>query len=501
MKLRKTLFLAIAAAMFLSCNGEGEKNEISEGQGEVEWCDEHGIAEAECAWCDPSLIESEGYCEGHGVAEALCWKCKPAVIAGYKAEKDWCEEHELPESRCKICNPDDPSGRTEDGAANPVHPRDANLRASRRNSDTCETSSLVVKFANAEIAKRAGLEYFAVTTRSITEDLSANCEIVFDGNRYAHISSRVKGVVSRVLSDVGAKVTKGETLLVIDSSELSEAKSDLIAANARLVLSERNLGRFHSLLAGGATSELSLLEAETNLVEAKLAENRAQRALGNLGLTDEEIESVVLTSDTSPLLNVKAPFDGEIAARHAVLGEFTDDFDVLFDLCDMSRMWAMIDIHQDSAGSVRLGAPVTIKVPGPRNETASGEIAWIGSSIDPRTRTLKVRAELDNTRGALRDGMFTRASVRVYDSVPSIVVPKSAVHWEGCCNVVFERRSETEFAPRKVTIDYANEGYYVLREGLEEGAQIVTTGSFLLKTELMKESIGAGCCEVEESSK
>ena len=121
--------------------------------------------------------------------------------------------------------------------------------------------------------------------------------------------------------------------------------------------------------------------------------------------------------------------------------------------------------------------------------------------MDHTTRTLKARAELDNPNGLLRANMFGRAVVTIRDSQLMVVVPKSAVQWEGCCNVVFVRKSDQLFLPRKVRLGYSTDDYYEVLEGVNPGDEIVTQGSFLLKTEILKGSIGQGCCEVGQGKK
>jgi cobalt-zinc-cadmium efflux system membrane fusion protein len=93
--------------------------------------------------------------------------------------------------------------------------------------------------------------------------------------------------------------------------------------------------------------------------------------------------------------------------------------------------------------------------------------------------------------------MFSSALINVWGPAPAIVVPKSAVQWEGCCNVVFVKISNVQFEPRKIRLGFDTGPWRVVETGLVGGEQVVTTGSFLLKTELLKGSIGAGCCEIE----
>jgi len=93
--------------------------------------------------------------------------------------------------------------------------------------------------------------------------------------------------------------------------------------------------------------------------------------------------------------------------------------------------------------------------------------------------------------------MFGKAIVSIKDKTPSLVVPKSAVQWEGCCNVVFVKINDYLFEPRKISIDYETDKHYVVSGNIQTGETVVTTGSFLLKTEILKGSIGAGCCPAE----
>ena len=136
-----------------------------------------------------------------------------------------------------------------------------------------------------------------------------------------------------------------------------------------------------------------------------------------------------------------------------------------------------------------------------REPPASGRVTWVSSHVDRRTRTLKVRAEFINANGLLRAGMFAKAIVTIRKPEPVLLIPKEAVQWDGCCNVVFIRRSDVLFEPRKVLLDYETETAFVAAEGVREGDTVVTTGSFLLKTEILKGSIGAGCCPVDPDKK
>lgn len=465
----------------------------------------HGLSSENCPFCDPSLVERLGQCPGHEVPEAFCTRCNPSLVVAFQAVGDWCVAHELPESQCAICNPgllsaDPAPGRSTASRSVELLSRRELPRSRRLPSVTCVTSTLRVQFASPEIAAAAGLAYAPVERRKITETVTANAELTFDGNRYAHLSSRASGVVRKVKADLGQRVEAGELLATIDSIDLGAAKAEYLQAAELVKLWERNYTREKRLNERRIGTESELLQAETKLAESRISLSRHAQQLRNLGLSDDQTAAVIEKEDASSLLPLTAPFPGMIVERSLALGEVVDTSRTLFAIADTSTMWAMLDVYEYDLVRLQQGLPVVLGVEGLRGERYAGRITWVSSHVDPRTRTLKARAEVANPDGMLRAGMFGKAIVNIREKEPALVVPKDAVQWEGCCNVVFVRKSDVLFEPRKVRLGYETERWFVVENGVEEGDIVVTTGSFLLKTEILKGSIGAGCCEVNPAA-
>ncbi len=506
--MKKSVVVAVILAMlgaggafvylrFIRSSGEGRAGPAAG------FCARHQIAEKDCPWCDPSLVEKKGQCPEHGVPEALCAQCNPALIPGFKAEGDWCAGHGVPESQCTICNPDlPPLHPSSMESAPPLPPvqlvRMPELpRNQRPLSVTCRTNTLRVQFQSPEVASAAGLEYARVESRGVTQTILCNTEIVYDGNRYAHLASRAPGVVREVRKDLGQAVAAGEALTIVDSADLGTAKAEYLQAVAFVSLWERNYAREERLLESKVGTERDILEAEIGLAESRIALSKTFQRLRNLGLSDAQIEDVSRRQDTSSLLPLLAPFPGVVVERSAVAGEVVDTQKPLLNIADVSQMWAMLDIYESDVPKVRNGQSVVFEAEGLPGEQRGGRVTWISSHVDRRTRTLKVRAEIANPDGLLRSGMFGKAIITVRGNEAALFVPKESVQWEGCCNVVFVKRSEVVFEPSKVQLGYETDRFFVVERGVSEGDEIVTTGSFLLKTEILKGSIGAGCCEVE----
>jgi cobalt-zinc-cadmium efflux system membrane fusion protein len=194
---------------------------------------------------------------------------------------------------------------------------------------------------------------------------------------------------------------------------------------------------------------------------------------------------------------LKSPVAGRIVERAVAVGESVDARDVLFVVADTSTMWLMADLYERDLIQLRLGLPVFFTVDGMRGVGFEGKLTWISSQVDDRTRTVRVRADLPNPDGLLRAKMFGNARIVLHDNEEVVTVPVEAVQTDGCCQLVFVQESQTVFQPRKISLGTSVNGVAEVIKGLEEGERVASTGSFLMKTEILKSNIGAGCCEVD----
>ncbi len=471
-------------------------------------CTEHGLKKSACPFCNPEIVREQGECAEHGVPEALCWICRPELLAVYQSTNDWCGGHDRPESLCYLCNPEReaivaamlaPIDRAASSGALSTTAADDDVserpRSSRPPSVSCTTSSTRVILASPDVAKNAGFEFSRIERRAISQTLECNVEIAYDANHYARVSSRVAGVVQSVAKDVGTAVEAGDLLAVVDSAELAFAKAEYLQAKEMVRLWDKNHEATHALVEKGIASSQEDLAAENKLAEATIQLSKASQQLRVLGLTPAQIETIEPEHDTSPLLSLTAPFAGEIVERSAVMGETVDPTKPLFSIADTRVMWAELDVYEKDIALVRVGQPVVVHVDGLRGEPFAGTVTWISRQIDPKTRTLRARAELPNDSGNLRANMFGRAEITIRDRESMVVVPRSAVQWDGCCNVAFVKMTDTSYQPRKLLLGAEAGEFFEVRNGLTDSDVVVTQGSFMLKTEIMKSSIGAGCCE------
>lgn len=458
----------------------------------------HGIDKGKCPFCDPDRIERLGTCKEHGVPEALCVKCKPFLKTAFLAAGDWCKEHDTPESQCLICNPTNAKSTTDRALTAGVE-----HRWQHEPSMSCTTSATTITLASAEVVRTMGFEYVQVQPAPLTRTVERNAELAYNANRYARLSSRAGGVIAEVKKDLGESVKKGDVLAVVDSTDLGGAKSDLLQALETAKLWETSAIRERGLVEKGVGVEREALEAETKAAESRIAVNRARQRLRNLGLTKEQIARTEQENDTSSFLELVAPFDGTVVERTAVIGEVVEPGKPVLSIADIRTIWAIVDLAEADLAVVKTDQQATLSVDGLPGKTFTGRLTWISTQIDHKTRTLKARVELDNGSGLLRANMFGRARIHAGASRQAITIPKEAVQWEGCCNIAFVRSDDagTTFKPARLLLAYDTGDRYEIAEGLKPGDTVVTKGSYLLKNEILKNAVGAGCCEVDHLKK
>jgi cobalt-zinc-cadmium efflux system membrane fusion protein len=375
---------------------------------------------------------------------------------------------------------------------------------------------------SAAAADKAGVDVDEVGEAPMEESVAANGEIGYDPTRVARLSSRVHGTLWRVDRQVGEAVKEGEVLALVDAAEVGKAKAEFLQAVAGLESRRQACDGLSRAASSGAVPERQVREAETALSEARIRLRAAQQVLVNLGLPASADELRGLPEDrlaariqflglpdsvtarldprrtTANLLPVVAPLDGIVVDRQAVAGEVVDSGRALFVVADPRRVWLTLHVRQEDAGRVRLGQRVRFHPDGDPEE-AAGTVAWVSTAVDRKTRTVEVRAVLDNAGGRLRDGAFGPGRVVLRSEPYAVVVPKEAVHWEGDCHVVFVRDKDylKEGAPkvfhvRKVRPGARDGKYVEVLAGVLPGEVVATKGSGVLEAELLRGKLGEG---------
>jgi cobalt-zinc-cadmium efflux system membrane fusion protein len=450
-----------------------------------DWCAEHNVPDSECIACHPELAGENpaDWCKEHGVPESKDTVCHPEILTTGVAS-DWCAEHNLPESGCTFCHPEiTRKGELPPDADAPV----VSGGAAKRDPRTCQKHALKVQFASVAALAKCGVRLGQVVERPMSDSILVNAEVDYVRTRFAKLAPRVSGTARQVERVVGESVRAGDILALIDSAEVGRAQAELLQAQTAVELTSRSLERVQLSSAAGFRTEAERLAAEAGAREAEIRLINARQALATLSAD----------ATSANLVPVSAPFDGVVVSRAVVTGEVVDPARTLFEIADVSRMWVTLDVPEAEAQRVTLGEEVVFRPDGAPDDAALGRVAWMSTAVDEMTRTVKVRAEVENATGSLRAHSFGRARIILRTSPQAVAVPTEAVQWEGCCFVVFVRVVDAIFQTRKVRIGAKDAAYTEVLGGVLPGEIVATTGSHVLKSEILKSSLGAGCCPGE----
>jgi cobalt-zinc-cadmium efflux system membrane fusion protein len=349
----------------------------------------------------------------------------------------------------------------------------------------------IVRLASPGLVRRLGLETAVVTAERHGHELSSNAETAFDGQHMAEVVSRVAGVLREVRVDLGQVVRRGDVLAVVEAAQVGSAKVQYHTAREAAGLAQVTYERTVRLTQGKAAPAKTELEDRTAWNQAKANLMDAEQKLRNLNFSEADLRRIAATLDTSNRLEIVAPIGGTITLWDATPGEAVEPTTQLFTIVDGRTMWLWIDVYEADVASVAVGQPVTFTISGTRSGAFSGRVTSVGMEVDPNTRTTRVRAELANPDGRLRAHQFGRAHIRIEPEHEALVVPVAAVQDDGESERVFLPLADgVSFRPQAVVTRPMDRPDVVeIVRGLDAGQRVVTTGAFLLLSELLKDAI------------
>jgi multidrug efflux pump subunit AcrA (membrane-fusion protein) len=466
---------------------------------------------------------AEAWCAEHNVPESECIQCIPS-LAPDREDHGWCKEHGV--HQCILCNPEVAELKTTP-AIDDDQFKSAEIALAARdrqeNNQGCTLYRNRVQFTSHDSAMEAGIDVEPVETASIVESIPANGEITYDETRVAHLSSRVPGTIWKVFKNVGDRVRKGDVLALIDSAEVGKAKSALLDALAEAELHSKTVARIAPLYQKQIVTGSRMTEAQTALEQANIQVRQSQEALSNLGLridvnelrgmsqqarsqrlrhlglTNEVHATLDESTSSANLIPLVASLDGVVTFREAVPGEVVNSAEMLFQLADTNSMWLRLNVALEDAKYVSEGQEVRFTPDGTQDEV-TGHLSWISTNVDQQTRTLEVRADVANPAGLLRHETFGKGDIILRKAETVSVVPKEAVQWDGSCFVVFVRDKNyfdkdqpKVFHTRTVRPGVTEDGKTEIIVGVLPGEIVATKGSGVLRSQILKNNLGAGC--------
>jgi len=349
-------------------------------------------------------------------------------------------------------------------------------------------------------AADAKVEVTTVGEQVVEDAITTSGTITLDDLRSGHVFSPVTGRVVKIIAQLGQRVKKGDPLATIESPDIGQAVSDTHKAEADLIAAEHDLRRKRELYAqkAAAAADVEASEDAERNAKAELERARQKQFLLRVGNVDavsqtytlpSPIDGEVLLRNINPGVEVQGQYSGGAGnncipglTTNAVCGE-------LFTIGELDKVWMLGDVYEVDLPRVHVGATASVTTISYPGRVFTGTVDWISGSLDPNTRTAKVRCTFDNPDGTLRPMMYATASLAA-DQRKAVAIPRSAIMRLGDYKVVFvqvgEAPGQMRFERLPIDVEETSTGPYVgVRHGVEAGARVVSNGAAALSQRMM----------------
>jgi cobalt-zinc-cadmium efflux system membrane fusion protein len=307
------------------------------------------------------------------------------------------------------------------------------------------------------------------------------------------VFSPYQGKIIRAYAEVGDPVKKGQTLFTIESPDLIQADSNLIAAAGLLDLTTHALERARQLYEIQGMAEKDLQQAISDQQTAEGALKAGRDAVRVFGKSEAEIDEIVAHRRIDPVLVVPSPITGQITARVAQPGLLVQpgNAPAPYIVADVVTVWMLANVAESNVQYVNVGQKVGVSTMAYPNQQYEGKITVVGASVDPNLHTLLVRSEIQNPRRELKPGMLANFVIRIGDPLSAAAVPPESVVREGDGTMtVWVTTDRHHFTQRKIKLGQQGADYDQILDGLKPGELVVTDGAVFLDNMLSPSSDG-----------
>lgn len=331
-----------------------------------------------------------------------------------------------------------------------------------------------------EMAKQFRVEKAGMADITITQRVAGRIEA--NERLTTRIGASVTGRVVNVMAEVGDRVKAGQVLATLASPELTNAQLAYLRALSATKLAERTVERAQALVAADVigTAELQRREVELSVARAELRAATDQLRL--IGLSHGAIDRLRESGAIASEVPITATRTGVVIERKVSQGQVAQPGDPLFTVADLSNVWVVGALPERDANSVELNQRVEVEVSAMGEETLAGRIVFISDTVQPDTRTVPIRTEVQNPKYELKPQMLASLKLNGMHS-KQLAVPAAAVVRENDKDYVFVHAGENRYRLTEVTLDPAAGDLRPVRKGIDEGTPIVVDGSFHLNSQ------------------
>jgi len=374
---------------------------------------------------------------------------------------------------CPICGmrlvPIDKPVRTGSQAGTPES------SAPQSTSSSSSVPGYVAVTISPERLQTMGMTLAGASRVDLEQSFRTFGKIAYDETKVHHVHTRFEGYIEHLFVNyTGQYVKEGQPLFSVYSPELYATQNEyLLALRARE----------QSMQSGSKTG---IPGSTIDLVGA------ARERLSLWGIGDAELNELERTRQVSRELVIPSPASGFVTGKVAVHGLKVTPADNLYDIVDLSTVWALADIYEVNLAFVHVGQPASMTLDYKQGRTWRGRVAFMDPTVDPTTRTVKARLEFANPDGDLKPEMYVHIVIGGTRAT-GVAIPDSAVIATGERYIVFVAKGDGVFEPREVVLGARVRNMYEIKKGIEEGEKVVTGASFLLDSESkLKAAVSAG---------
>jgi cobalt-zinc-cadmium efflux system membrane fusion protein len=345
-------------------------------------------------------------------------------------------------------------------------------------------------------AQLASLTLAPVTELNFRTELVTDGKIAVNGATTTPVFSPFSGRVTKVTANVGDTVSRGAPLLAVEATEFIQAQNDLIAAMAALETAKAQLGqaeliekRKHALFdaKGGSLqdwqqSQSDLIAAQGNHRSADIALAAVRNRLRVLGKTESEVGNIESSRKMDAAATVVAPIGGTITDRQVGLGQYIQSgaSNPVFSISNLATVWLIGNVRESDAPAIRRGMPVEVRVLALPDRVFKAKLTYVAPTVDPVTRRVAVRAEIDNPNGELKPEMFASFSVVTGSESKAPAVPESAIVYEGANTRVWIAKQDGSLGLRQISTGRTLGTMFEALSGVKAGERIVTSGTLFI---------------------
>ncbi|MFL6417545.1 MAG: efflux RND transporter periplasmic adaptor subunit [Bryobacteraceae bacterium] len=327
--------------------------------------------------------------------------------------------------------------------------------------------------------------------REVAKTLDVSARIEADATRQARVGSPVRGRITELIVFEGERVRRGQPLAVLYSTDLSDAQFAFLKAVSQQNLAERAVSRGKQLLDADVIGTAEQQRRQAELVQATAEVSSFRQQLQALGMSENSIRDLESSRKLNSRYEICASIDGTVLERSITVGQIVQPAEVAFLLADLSDVWLVADIPEQNAGDIVVGKAAEAEVAAFPGESITGRLSFVSATVNPESRTVRVRMNVANPRGRYKPAML--ATMRLKDKVQrERVIPVTAVVRENNRDNVFIQTAPRTFVLREVELGGEFGDVRALTAGIEPNETIVLDGAFHVNNERKRALQGGG---------